>query len=138
MSVPARLLAGLRRQAGSRCGYCRTSSSITGQPLTVDHIIPRARGGTDDESNLWLACRRCNEAKATRTEAVDDETGATEPLFNPRTQLWDEQFAWSGDGTLIIGRTPCGRATVAALGLNHPDIVAARRLWVAVGWHPPG
>ena len=105
--------------------------------MTVDHIVPRARGGTADESNLWMACRRCNESKAAQTEAIDDKTGERVSLFNPRTQLWDEHFAWSGDGTLIIGRTPCGRATIDALQMNHADIVAARRLWAAVGWYPP-
>jgi hypothetical protein len=58
-------------------------------------------------------------------------------LFNPRRQLWREHFVWSGDGTQIIGLTACGRATVLALKMNNDDIVAARRLWVSVGWHPP-
>jgi hypothetical protein len=30
-----------------------------------------------------------------------------------------------------------GRATVAALNMNHPLIVEARYRWVQVGWHPP-
>lgn len=30
---------------------------------TIDHLIPRSKGGTDDESNLVIACRKCNEAK---------------------------------------------------------------------------
>ena len=33
-------------------------------------------------------------------------------LFDPRRQRWSEHFAWSDDGTRVIGRTPCGRATV--------------------------
>jgi hypothetical protein len=64
------LFARLRRQVGLRCGYCRTSAAVVGQPLTVEHIIPRARGGSSEEN-------------------------------------------------------------------NRPDIVAARLLWVAAGWHPP-
>jgi hypothetical protein len=103
----------------------------------VDHLIPVARGGTSDESNLWLSCRRCNEFKAAQVEARDPDTAATVPLFNPRSQVWAEHFTWSPDGTEIVGRTPVGRATVIALQVNHPDIVAARRLWMDVGWHPP-
>jgi hypothetical protein len=136
-AIPKALDARLRRQAGARCGYCRTSSQVIGQPLTVEHIIPRARGGSSDEDNLWLSCRRCNEYKGAQVEAIDPETGLVVPLFNPRQQSWSEHFAWSGDGTRIVGLTPCGRATVVALQLNNADIVAARQFWVAVGWHPP-
>ena len=46
----ARILA----RDGAVCWRC-------GQPATtVDHIIPRARGGTDDDDNLRAACARCN------------------------------------------------------------------------------
>ncbi|HID61633.1 MAG TPA: HNH endonuclease [Anaerolineae bacterium] len=41
--------ASLRRklaEAGRhRCGYCLTTEANTGLPMTVDHIIPRAKGG---------------------------------------------------------------------------------------------
>lgn len=41
----------------SRCNYC-------GQPATGwDHLIPKAKGGTDDPSNLIPACGGCNAAK---------------------------------------------------------------------------
>ncbi len=135
--IPDAVYTRLQSQVGPRCGYCRTSSRVIGQPLTVEHIIPISRGGSSDEDNLWLSCRRCNEYKGTQVEAIDPETGLTVPLFNPRQQSWNEHFTWSGDGTVIIGLTPCGRTTVAALKLNNADIVAARQLWVAVGWHPP-
>ena len=135
--IPDAVLARLRQEAGRRCGYCRTSSKITGQPLTVEHILPVTRGGSSDEGNLWLACRRCNEFKGAQVEATDPETGEAVRLFNPRHQVWREHFAWSGDGTRINGLTPCGRATSVALRLNNEDIVSARRLWVSVGWHPP-
>lgn len=42
------------------CGYC-------GKPAnTVDHRVPKSRGGSDDESNLIAACRSCNSAKRDR------------------------------------------------------------------------
>jgi hypothetical protein len=31
---------------------------------TIDHVMPRARGGLDCPSNMLAMCRRCNEAKA--------------------------------------------------------------------------
>lgn len=59
------------------------------------------------------------------------------PLFNPRNQVWAEHFARLDDGALIVGITACGRATLAALRMNEVDVVTTRRLWIAVGWHPP-
>lgn len=131
------LYTRLRQELGLRCGYCRTSSAITGERHTIEHLIPTARGGSSEEENLWISCRRCNGAKGTQVDAIDPESGQRAPLFNPRTQVWKEHFIWSSDGTLIVGLTPDGRATVAALKMNHLDIVKARRLWVSVGWHPP-
>lgn len=135
--VPAALGRRLTLQAKSRCGYCLTSERLTGIRLTVDHIIPVAAGGLTEENNLWLACRSCNEFKGVQTEATDPQTGVMVALFNPRTQSWHEHFAWSPDGTMIVGLTACGRVTVVALQLNHDSIVEARRQWVKVGWHPP-
>lgn len=131
------LYARLRQKLGPRCEYCQTSIKITGESNTIDHIIPTARGGTSDEGNLCIACRHCNETKSAQIEAIDPETNERVALFNPRKQLWQEHFTWANDGTLIIGQTANGRATIVALQMNHQDIVNARRLWVSVGWHPP-
>jgi hypothetical protein len=59
------------------------------------------------------------------------------PLYNPRTQEWQEHFRWSNDGVTIIGITAIGRATVDVLKMNNEYIVTARRHWVEAGWHPP-
>ena len=71
-------------------------------------------------------------------DAPDPATGQTTRLFNPRTQVWSEHFRWSEDGLRIVGLTPCGRATVAALHLSDdPDAITVRSFWVLAGWHPP-
>jgi 5-methylcytosine-specific restriction endonuclease McrA len=44
------------------CAYC----GETGVPLNLDHIVPRARGGSNRVSNLACACILCNEAKGAR------------------------------------------------------------------------
>ncbi|MCX6049152.1 MAG: hypothetical protein NT075_28970 [Chloroflexi bacterium] len=75
--------------------------------------------------------------KAAQTHYPDPETGQRVPLFDPRRQTWAEHFQWSQDGTLVIGCTPRGRATVLALKLNNEHLTRAGRRWVAVGWHPP-
>ena len=136
-TIPQWLQARLQAQAGTRCGYCRTSAKITGQPLTVEHIVPVSQGGSSDEANLWLSCRRCNEYKGAQIEGLDPVTNQQVVLFNPRQQNWREHFTWSADGENIVGLTATGRATVVALRLNNDEIVEARRRWVSVGWHPP-
>lgn len=45
------------------CQYCETYSNA----LTVDHIIPKFRGGQDIWENLVGACKNCNQKKGTRT-----------------------------------------------------------------------
>ena len=132
---------GLRRRVAEaarfRCGYCLTSQRIIGPLLELDPIVPEARGGTSEEENLFLACPRCNGHKGDRVEAIDPDTGGMAPFFNPRAQSWGEHFVWVEGGAEIRGKTREGRATVVALNMNHPDVVAARRLWCLAGWHPP-
>lgn len=137
MSISDEQRERIRKQAGDRCGYCQSSQRYVFGPLEIDHLTPTARGGTDDEENLWLACRMCNGFKSDHTHGRDPVTGEEIRLFNPRTQRWTEHFAWSEDGTQIVGLTPCGRATVVMLQLNNVIAVMVRREWVAAGWHPP-
>ncbi|MCB0168399.1 MAG: HNH endonuclease [Anaerolineae bacterium] len=135
--IPVEIRRQVAEEARYRCGYCLTAQRIIGRPMVIDHLIPESQGGPTIRENLWLACRRCNEFKGTQTHAVDPHTQKTVSLFNPRQQSWRIHFTWSRDGTEIIGLTATGRATVAALRLNNPEIVAARSLWVQAGWHPP-
>ena len=52
------------KQAGN-CNLCRVHFEL--RNMTVDHIIPRAHGGPDDDANLQLLCQACNSLKGTRT-----------------------------------------------------------------------
>lgn len=72
----------LRERQGGRCAVCGEtmtrqpdnpdarpmSRAVAMTPLfeTIDHIVPLAKNGTDDESNLQLACGRCNRKKGAR------------------------------------------------------------------------
>ena len=127
----------LRRDAKNRCGYCQNPQELMPYKLEIEHLNPIANGGETIEENLWLACRMCNGFKATQTYARDPVKGSRVRLFDPRRQRWSRHFMWSEDGTRIIGRTACGRATVVALQLNHVIAVMVRRAWVAAGWYPP-
>lgn len=135
--IPQAIRERVAAEAQYRCGYCQTQQAVIGIPLHIEHIIPEAAGGSSEEENLWLACSLCNNYKGTQTHALDPASQETLPLFNPRTQIWHDHFAWSADSTEIIGLTPTGRATVSALKMNQPSMLRARRRWNKVGWHPP-
>lgn len=75
--IRAKLFAGLRRgemrlgpladddrvklDYGKRCCYCGADGR-----LSLDHLLPRARGGLDSADNLVWACRSCNSSKGAR------------------------------------------------------------------------
>ena len=44
------------------CQYCGSTKR-----LTIDHVIPRSRGGTHTWDNVVIACERCNTTKGNRT-----------------------------------------------------------------------
>ena len=136
--ISAELNQRIRAEARNRCGYCLSPQHLVMARLEIEHIIPLSQGGSNDESNLWLACPLCNRHKGSKTRAVDPLSGAAVALFNPRTQDWFEHFAWSKDGLRIHGRTATGRATIEALHLSDDiDALIVRSFWVQAGWHPP-
>jgi 5-methylcytosine-specific restriction endonuclease McrA len=49
-----------------RCAYCAKENI----PLQIEHIVARAKGGSNRGSNLTLACEKCNTAKGTQEIAV--------------------------------------------------------------------
>ncbi len=66
------------RRDSYKCGYCGRGDL----PLTIDHIIPRARGGVDTWENLVCACTVCNNRKGDRTPEEADMNLQTRP-FKP-------------------------------------------------------
>ncbi len=51
------------RRDGNTCQYC----GKVGLDLTLDHIVPRSKGGTSSWENIVTACRECNARKRDRT-----------------------------------------------------------------------
>lgn len=135
MNLPGEIATAVRERAAHRCQYCRMHQSLQGATFHVEHIIPRARGGTDELANLALACPSCNLHKADRTTAIDPVSGASVPLFHPGRENWSEHFRFTG--YRMEGLTSTGRATVAAVDLNHPRRQRIRAAEERFGLHPP-
>ena len=133
--VSGSLRAEVTLRAGNRCEYCGLSQLGQEATFHIDHVLPRAAGGPTTADNLALACVSCSLRKWAKLTAVDPDSGEEIPLFSPRTQVWAEHFRW--DGVRVVPLTPVGRATVAALALNRPVIVAIRQEEAIRGRHPP-
>ena len=128
----------MARRARRRCEYCRSPAAFAHQSFSLEHIRPRSRKGKRSSGNLAWSCQGCNNHKYNRIKARDPVSGRHVLLFHPRRQRWSDHFAWSDNGTLILGLTRIGRATVEALQLNRIALVNLRRVLVAAREHPPG
>jgi hypothetical protein len=137
MTLSAHDRQAVAERARYCCEYCQSQLKFSADSFSVEHIVPRSRGGSDDMSNLALACQRCNNAKFIAVEATDPLSGRKATLFHPRQHAWSEHFAWSYDFLLIHGLTPTGRATVERLQLNRAGVVNLRRVLRDSGEHPP-
>lgn len=58
MSIDRRTRADILKRGGYQCRQCRSRID-----LTIDHIIPRSRGGSNHRSNLQVLCKDCNSRK---------------------------------------------------------------------------
>ncbi len=119
------------------CEYCLSPANYSSDYFVIEHIHPRVLGGTNQINNLALSCQGCNSHKFTHITAIDPMTGTPAPLFHPRRDTWREHLFWNEDYTLIIGRTPTGRATVEDLHLNRQGIVNQRALLRMANRRPP-
>lgn len=135
-SSNARLRQTVAARVNYCCEYCKSQQRFSADPFSVEHIIPRSKGGKSNISNLGFSCQGCNNHKYTATQARDPVSGERVSLFHPRRQDWNEHFVWNRDYSLIIGITPTGRATVAQLKLNRSGIVNLRKVLHRIGEHP--
>lgn len=132
--IPADLRQLVIARASNRCEYCMLSQAGQEATFHVDHAVPVAAGGETLLENLALACVSCSLRKAARQKVIDPVTGMEVPIYNPRRDTWSQHFRW--DGPYLIGLTTTGRATVEALAMNRPIIVAIRQEEAALGRHP--
>ena len=98
-------VAYLLRRDGPSCGYCGVEFSAN-VPATLDHRVPRCRGGHSRYSNLILACGWCNHRKGHMDEA---DFRASAVLAERRRHLMRVR-------NRAMGLTNSG------LGFWHPDV----------------
>jgi 5-methylcytosine-specific restriction endonuclease McrA len=76
-----------------RCQYCSSRDD-----LTVDHILPKSRGGRDTWENLVAACNRCNNRKGNRTPDEADMRLQSKP-FRPSYVMFIRDLMGTVDDT---------------------------------------
>ncbi|HZD65682.1 MAG TPA: HNH endonuclease [Acidimicrobiales bacterium] len=84
--VPYRTRVALNRRAvfardGHRCQYCGAAAE------SIDHVIPRSRGGTHTWDNVVAACRPCNTRKEDQLLSEAGLTLRRAPV-QPRGRAW--------------------------------------------------
>jgi HNH endonuclease len=121
MAVSKRTRFEIFKRDGFRCVYCGATPNTT--VLHVDHVEPKAKGGTDDPSNLVTSCQPCNGGKSdVRLQDKRLHSGmSTEDAREHAEQ--------------IMGYLEAQRAILAA---RDTMIDALRQRWEeAIGWTLP-
>src|SRR5882724_196664 len=125
----------IRDRAQDCCEYCQLPQACTALPHEVDHIRARKHRGPTTLKNTCWACANCNASKGSNAAGFAPATDELVRLFNPRTDRWQDHFAWRGPR--LVGKTPIGRATIDVLRINTMERVEHRRLLIATGLFPP-
>lgn len=138
---------------GRKCAYC----DATHVPLEVEHIVPKARGGSNRVSNLTLACRKCNQGKGDMPveEYVTDNSRLARILKHAKAPLRDAAavnatryaivraiktlpgidpkavHCWSG------GRTKFNRTSMGIPKTHSLDAACVGDLHTLSGWDMP-
>jgi len=127
----------VKERAKNCCEYCACLFDFANQFFSVEHIIPKSKGGINSRSNLAYACQCCNGHKYNKTKGLDPVNNKMVALYNPRQDKWQEHFNWSEDFLFVEGISPAGRATVVTLNLNRNSLVNLRTVLFTFGEHPP-
>lgn len=76
----------IMKRDGHKCQYCGIKDE-----LTIDHVIPKSRGGQDTWENLVTACSSCNHKKGNRTPKEAGFTIARKP-YRPNHIIYLRDF----------------------------------------------
>lgn len=112
-----RITQSLKKQvldeANWKCEYCGVDLDVNS--ASIDHKIPRSKGGTDDRENLAAACRKCNMLKADKI--IETMTG--NPIAKQAAEAWIHAYIKSPKVTGILSFVIIFLGTVFAFYFNE-------------------
>jgi 5-methylcytosine-specific restriction endonuclease McrA len=119
VKVPYRAGIAVNRQAvfirdGGRCQYCDATAE------SIDHVVPRSRGGMHTWENVVAACRPCNSRKRDRLLEETSFVLRTRPKA-PTQQMWMYALSPRPEWATYLGV----KLPVAAPGLSRPPELSA-------------
>ncbi len=118
------------QRSNFRCEYCHRPLRYGISRFHVDHIIPVERHlGSESIENFASSCITCNTNKSSDVASYDADNFELAPLYNPRTQDWNDHFQLK-DG-YVIGLTTIGRVTVRLLKMNASSHDVEFRLYLS-------
>lgn len=123
----------------SQCFYCATEIthySKRGTSCEIDHKVPKAKGGSDDESNLVAACRACNRGKCARSEddwrAILVARAAKRPVANANTIVAPQME----DGGEDVEKKEEAKASLSPTPTKAPYPEDFETVWKLYPHHP--
>jgi hypothetical protein len=123
-------------RANHHCEYCQAPELVFNFPFEVEHIIPISKQGSNETTNLALACRSCNLRKGSSISVISPNSNIEVRLFNPRNDHWHQHFLPDPDSGVVNGITDIGKATAEKLMMNSASQLSARKLWIRLGLFP--
>jgi len=122
---------------GRKCAYC----GATDRPLQIEHLVPKARGGSDSVSNLTIACEPCNQRKGNCTAV---EFGFPQLLAQAKQPLKDaaamNSVRWALYQQLVATGLPIEVGTGGRTKFNRSRLDWSKTHWrdaAAVGASTP-
>jgi len=108
------------------CAYCGTNDV----PLQIEHLVPKARAGSDRVSNLTLACEACNQRKGRQTAA---EFGFPQLMAQAKAPLKDaavmNSVRWALWQKLLAFGVPLETGSGGRTKFNRSRLGMAKRHW---------
>jgi 5-methylcytosine-specific restriction endonuclease McrA len=84
------------------CQYC--GEGLCKSNATIDHVMPRAKGGQTSWKNCVASCKNCNRIKGCKTPLEANMPLLTQPIEPKRFHLWDStrSSVWHEDWSYFI------------------------------------